>query len=190
MFFRSRRKLLRGLWVGAGLVFTAWMAIGFQATDLPGDVFQNNAQVTVLTEAHGWKFQPAENRKKVGLIFLPGGMVDPAAYAPLMRRIAMSGYPAQLIFLPMRCACTENQAAGLFRQILSVTTADSKIRWVLSGHSRGAMLATRFAYENQSALAGLAPIATTHPRDFSLASLTIPVRKIYGSRDASRHSKR
>src|SRR5688572_9207626 len=45
------------------------------------------------------------------------------------------------------------------------------------------MLAARFLHENRTGLAGLALIGTTHPRDFSLAGVTMPVTKIYGTRD-------
>ncbi|MBM3796105.1 MAG: hypothetical protein FJW31_19060 [Acidobacteria bacterium] len=47
------------------------------------------------------------------------------------------------------------------------------------------MLAARFVHERPNAprVAGLALLGTTHPRDFSLAALTIPVTKIYGTHD-------
>jgi pimeloyl-ACP methyl ester carboxylesterase len=56
-------------------------------------------------------------------------------------------------------------------------------RWVLAGHSRGAALGARFAAVYPDLLAGLVLIGTTHPKRGSLASLAIPVTKIYGTRD-------
>ena len=55
--------------------------------------------------------------------------------------------------------------------------------WVLAGHSRGGMLAGPYVHENAAGLAGLVLMGTTHPRDFSLAGLSIPVMKIHGTRD-------
>lgn len=64
-----------------------------------------------------------------------------------------------------------------------VIKAEPNVAWVLAGHSRGGMLASRFVRENSTGLAGLVLIATTHPRDFSLANVTMPVTRIYGTSD-------
>ena len=45
------------------------------------------------------------------------------------------------------------------------------------------MLSARYVHERPALPAALALLGTTHPRDFSLADLTIPVTKIYGTRD-------
>jgi pimeloyl-ACP methyl ester carboxylesterase len=82
--------------------------------------------------------------------------------------------------LPMRCACTESQIDELFDSVESVLRSGT---WVLAGHSRGAMLSARYVHERTALPAALALLGTTHPRDFSLADLTIPVAKIYGTRD-------
>jgi pimeloyl-ACP methyl ester carboxylesterase len=71
----------------------------------------------------------------------------------------------------------------LFQNIHGVIKAEPDLAWILAGHSRGGMLATRFLHANGAGLIGLVLIATTHPRDFSLAELTMPVTKIYGTSD-------
>ena len=167
----------------AGLGLTAWMYLGFQATDLPEGVMRSDARVTVVETADGADFRPRAETSTAGLIFLPGGIVDPAAYAPLLQRIAAAGHPARLLYLPMHCACTDSQIRRLFERIQAVLAADPDARWVLAGHSRGGMLAARFVHESAAGPAGLALIGTTHPRDFSLADTAIPVTKIYGARD-------
>jgi pimeloyl-ACP methyl ester carboxylesterase len=179
----SIRRGLRYLWIIAGLSFTAWLYIGFQAVDLPDGVLKSDQYVAVKTTDHGLEFRGRVNARPVGVIFLPGGMVEPVAYAPLLRRIAGLGYPAHLLYLPTRCACTDVQVRELFQTIYRVIRAEPKMDWILSGHSRGGMLAARFVHEDDSGLAGLALIATTHPRDFSLAGATMPITKIYGTRD-------
>jgi len=165
------RQILRRVWIGAGLAFTAWLVAGFQAVDVP-------ESVTGRATDEGIVFEPTGPRRPVGLLFLPGGMVDPVAYAPLLHGLAREGIEARLLYLPWRAAMTEGQRADLFARIRQQTG-----RWVLAGHSRGAMLAARFAREHPEHLAGLALIATTHPRDFSLADLREPVMKIFGTRD-------
>lgn len=178
------RQILRVVWAGAGLLVTAWMYIGFQSVDLPEGVLHSGEQVTVSAVDDGFVFRDRSNERRAGLIFLPGGLVDPRAYAPLMRGIAEAGYEARLMELPMRCACTDSQVKRLFDGIRAVIDAQPDRAWVLGGHSRGAMLATRYVHERgASGLAGLALVATTHPRDFSLADVKMPVVKIYGTQD-------
>lgn len=110
-------------------------------------------------------------------------MVDPVAYAPLLKRIAAAGHSAHLVYLPMRCACTDSQIQELFRKVQAVIAAEPETSWILAGHSRGGMLASRYVHENAPRLAGLVLIGTTHPRDFDLARISMPVTKIYGTRD-------
>jgi len=54
---------------------------------------------------------------------------------------------------------------------------------VLAGHTRGAMLASRYVHERVQHPQGLVLIGTTHPRDFDLSELDLPVTKIYGTAD-------
>jgi pimeloyl-ACP methyl ester carboxylesterase len=183
------KQVLRTVWIGAGLSFTAWMVIGFQSTGVPGEVLRSNEQVELIAHEKGWGYRNSggESQPAAGVIFLPGGMVDPVAYAPLLREIALAGYWTHLVALPWRCACTDGQVQDLFTTIGSVMQADSgQTAWILAGHSRGGMLAARFVRERGTTtqpLAGLALIGTTHPRDFSLAGITMAVTKIYGTRD-------
>lgn len=176
-------RTIRSAWVGAGLAFSAWMIWGFQALDVAGDAAESDDRVEVVTNDGGLHFRPLSNARRAGLIFLPGGMVEPVAYAPLLRKVAEAGYPARLVYLPMRCGCTDSQIAQVFRSLDAIVAGNPEIAWVLAGHSRGGMLASRHAQENAAGLAGLALIGTTHPRDFSLAGLSAPVMKIYGTRD-------
>ncbi len=181
-----RRKIMRGVravWITAGLAFTAWMYIGFQPAGLPDGTLASGPRAAVAGDERGLDFRPIRPAAGSGLIFLPGGMVNPVAYAPLLKRIAEAGYRAHLAYLPMRCACTAAQIESLFAEIQAILAAEPATSWVLAGHSRGAMLAARFVHESAAPLAGLVLIGTTHPRDFSLAGITLPVTRIYGTKD-------
>jgi pimeloyl-ACP methyl ester carboxylesterase len=176
-------RILRALWITAGLSATAWMYWGFQASGMAGDIMRSNGRVEIFHNEAGWVFRPRVASAPSGVIFLPGGMVDPSAYAPLLKKVAEAGYPAHLVYLPMRCACTDSQAAHVFDRVAAIVASEPRTEWVLTGHSRGGMLASRFVQERRTRVAALALIATTHPRDFDLSGLPVPVTKIYGTRD-------
>ena len=56
-------------------------------------------------------------------------------------------------------------------------------RWVLAGHSLGGRVAASLARTANPKFAGLVLIGTSHPRDFSLAHLVIPVVQVFATRD-------
>jgi pimeloyl-ACP methyl ester carboxylesterase len=180
---RNVRRALRFLWITAGLSFTGYMFYGFQAGSEVNGALQSDVSVAVIPSEHGFEFRSLANPKSSRLIFLPGGMVEPEAYAPLLRSVASAGHTAHLIYLPVRCACTSSQRNQLFQKIEILMATEPQRPWILAGHSRGGMLATRFAHESGRTPAGLVLIGTTHPRDFSMADTSIPIIKIYGTRD-------
>jgi pimeloyl-ACP methyl ester carboxylesterase len=180
------RRWLRRIWVVAGLSFTAWLAWNLQAHGVPDETMQSTARVVVTEEADTTYFvpQPAADSMHAVLVFVPGGLVDPRAYQPIVRQIADSGTPAALVEMPFRSAMTEGQRSQLWRRIRAARArlgAGSPL--VIAGHSRGAAMAARFANEFGAEVGGLALIGTTHPRDFDLSRATYPVLKIAGTRD-------
>ena len=75
-----------------------------------------NALVTddvVEVQTGDWYvFEPADSTPETGLIFYPGGYVDPRAYAPAAREIAAAGYLVVIPTMPLNLAVLgANQAA-------------------------------------------------------------------------------
>jgi len=123
----------------------------------------------------------------VGMLFFPGALVDPVAYAPLARAVAARGHTVLLVQIPWRAAFGGASGATLPERYmralrLSADSGGPRI-WVVAGHSRGGVVACAVARSLKAGLGGLVLLGTTHPRDFSLAHLTIPVTKVYGTRD-------
>lgn len=130
------------------------------------------------------ELRPRTGATKTGLIFIAGGGVAARAYAPLLRPIANAGHPVFVVKLPWRFApwaSHKDTAVARARDLMSANP--SVPRWVVSGHSLGAVLACRVARTAGTQTGGLVLIGTTHPRDEDLSSLTIPVTKVYGSND-------
>ena len=55
--------------------------------------------------------------------------------------------------------------------------------WVVAGHSLGGRIAADLMRTPDPKFAGLVLIGTSHPREFSLAHLEIPVVQVFGTRD-------
>jgi predicted esterase len=177
------RKWIRRVWVVFGLGFTAWLFWNAQAHDVNAGQRQSSPSVVVLDSSSTIAFIPRHDTDAPGLIFLPGGAIDPWAYAPLVRMVAEAGYPAVIVRLPWRSAPTRAGQEEVWRRIEGVSTRYPGRRWILAGHSRGAALAARIAGEHPGSIAGLALIGTTHPKTASLAGLALPVTKVYGTND-------
>lgn len=178
------RKWIRRIWISFGLAFVAFMAWNTQAHGVDPAVFRSSAAVRVLDTGALIQFLPAQAAPGAGLIFLPGGTIDPDAYAPLLRAVAESGHAAVLVKLPWRSAPTASTRQALWQRIDEILEKSKPGEsWVLSGHSRGAALAATYVSEHNRPLAGLVLIGTTHPRDFDLSKSSIPMAKIYGTRD-------
>ena len=63
----------------------------------------SDAAVMVTTEP--WLlFEPAAGPGEVGLIFYPGGKVDPRSYAPAANQIAAAGYRVVILPMPLNLA--------------------------------------------------------------------------------------
>lgn len=177
------RRWIRRIWLAAGLSFTAWLVWNAQAHGVGPGLLQSSEAVAVRDSGAILRFAPHRDTGNAGLIFLPGGSIDPRAYVPLLRAVAEAGYPAVLVRLPWRAAPTDASRRVVWDRILAIITSDPDRRWILAGHSRGAALSAHFAGEQPDALAGLVLIATTHPKQASLAALPIPVTKIYATQD-------
>jgi predicted esterase len=178
------RKWLRRIWLSCGLAFLALMAWNTQAHGVDPAVLRSSATVRVLVTGALIQFLPAHAALGSGLIFLPGGTIDPDAYAPLLRAVAESGHPAVLVKMPWRSAPTAATRHTLWQRIDGVLDSSNPGQsWVLSGHSRGAALATAYVSGHGGHLAGLVLIGTTHPRDVDLSKSNLPMAKIYGTRD-------
>jgi pimeloyl-ACP methyl ester carboxylesterase len=177
------RKWIRRIWVTAGLWFTAWLLWNARAIGVDPALLASGDAVRVTDSGDVLRFVPRADQGRTGLVFLPGGAVDPIAYVPLLHAVAREGHPVALVRLPWRAAPTPGSQAEVWERIARVQAADPDRHWILAGHSRGAALGARFAGMHPEAFAGLVLIGTTHPKRGSLAGLPMPVTKIYGTRD-------
>lgn len=171
------RKQIRWILLCIVIVFNGWMLHSFQSANLPENTFLSTPQLSVAETDDFISFHPVK-ASQLTVLFYPGGLVDPKAYAPLCRRIAEHGYSVIIIKMPWRMA-NLGYKIPLEKGLLSDTTQ----HYVLIGHSKGAAMVARFIDEYPQYIMKAILLATTHPRDQDLSHLKIPIMKILASDD-------
>lgn len=187
---RTWRSRIHRAWVTtgsiAGIVFVGWSLLAYRATGEAHRALASTAAVSVESLDGYWRFTPRRSAN-VGLLFFPGALVDPAAYAPLARAVAERGHPVILIQVPRRGAMGGAESLELTtrytRALRETAAAGGPRQWVVGGHSRGGVISANVVRSVREGIVGLVLIGTSHPRDFSLAHLQFPVTQIFGTRD-------
>jgi hypothetical protein len=172
----SKRKILKTIWFGAGIIFLIWNWLTFQSRNLPNDTFASNSEITVSQDGDKITFSSVKTDKKIEVIFFQGGMTDPKAYAPLCRKIAENGFTCHLIKMSWRMPQYD------YKKVSDLFDVNAT-QYVIGGHSQGGKMASQFVYENRSSMKGLFLLGTSHPRDIDLSDLTIPTLKLYAEYD-------
>lgn len=177
-------RVVRIVWVTLGVASVFALFWGVGASGLPDNTFVSDERVEMVQGTDTIDFRPRpDDPSRAGLVFFPGALVSPDAYAPMARTLAEHGHRAVIVRLPFRMAPTPSYEEMAFQTARQTMAAAAPRPWVVGGHSRGGMLATRFAAGDPGRVAGLALVATTHPREVNLSWLTMPVLKVYGSHD-------
>ncbi len=177
------RKLKRWWWLVLLVPAVAVAGFVLWATSGPAPMpealaaLQPDGQVRVETEP--WLvFQAAGEAPSTGLVFYPGGRVDPRAYAPAARALAAEGYLVAIVPMPLGLAILAPDRAA------DVMAAFPKVQqWAIGGHSLGGAMAARFAYQNPDASQGLALWASYPASDDDLSGRDMAVASIYGTLD-------
>ena len=168
--------ILGGVVVLATAGIVIWSAVG---TYPPGPValeaMESNDTVSVVDDGI-IGFLPSERDGELGVVFYPGGLVDPVAYAPVLRRIAEEGIPVFITPMPLNLGILNTGAANrVFEEYPDITT------WVLAGHSLGGASAGIFAAANPEVIDGLVFWDSYPPASADLSDRDLPVLSIHGT---------
>jgi hypothetical protein len=170
-----RGKLLLSAAVGLLLVGTAgfvFLSVYYHAGPEAGASLASDEAVSVSGIDKGLFFDgPGTD---AALIFYPGAKVEAEAYAPLMRKLAAGGLDCFLIYMPLRMAVLDMDAAGLIRD------ANDYDVWLLAGHSLGGAVAANYVSARPDDFDALVLLAAypSGPLPESLRLLSV-----YGSED-------
>jgi hypothetical protein len=120
-------------------------------------------------------FEPVEETD-TGLIFYPGGLVEPSAYAPVLHQIAEEGVLVIITPMPLNLAILNTGAAN------AVIEAYPQIStWILAGHSLGGASAAIFVENNPERINALALWDSYPPDSADLSDNTLSVISIFGT---------
>jgi len=135
--------------LAAGLGFVLWANNPLPAMPEAIAALESDAAVTV-TQGDWITFAPTGATPTTGLIFYPGGRVDPRAYAPPLRALAAAGYYVALVPMPLNLAVFGVDRAN------AVIAANPQIeQWALGGHSLGGAMSAAFIDGNPGVMDGL-----------------------------------
>lgn len=122
-------------------------------------------------------FRPASPAAR-GLIYYPGGLVEPEAYARTARGVAEAGYLVVIPKMPLNLAVTGIGRADRIRADFPEIGS-----WVIGGHSLGGAMAAEYARNHTDALDGLIMFASYGANERDFVEFPIPILTIIGSED-------
>jgi len=122
-------------------------------------------------------FRPNSTTDK-GLIYYPGGLVDPEAYAVTAQGIADAGYLVVIPKMPLNLAFIGiNRADGIRADYPEIDS------WVIGGHSLGGAMAAEYAKNNEDSVDGLIMFASYPANYEDFVDFPIPILTIISSND-------
>lgn len=134
----------------------------------------------IQIERNRWlDIRPTSVEPTIGIIFYPGGRVEPEAYTPLLSEIARAGYQVVNVPMPLNLAIFGGDRADEVRAAFPGIE-----HWIMAGHSLGGVMAASYAYENQDVVEGLILYGSL-PAGDALAGTNLPVLSVYGSEEGS-----
>ncbi len=168
----------------AGLLIWGVSWATYARPPLPEALVALESNDLVKVELEPWLTFSPTGDIKAGLIFYPGGRIDPRGYATLMRAIAGEGYLVVVPSMPINMAIFDTNAADeIISHYLGIDS------WGIAGHSVGGVAAAMFAFQNPELIDGLAIWAAFPAGNSDLSLAEIPIYIIYGEVDPAANSE-
>lgn len=160
--------------IGA-LGMVIWSKTGtYPAKTVALSALESTESVTI-TQQKWITFTPDEE-VQTGLIFYPGGLVEPAAYAPILHKIAAEGVLVIIVPMPLNLAIFNTGAANsVINSYPNIST------WILTGHSLGGAAAAIFAENNPTKIDSIVFWDSYPPNSADLSDNSISAISIYGT---------
>lgn len=119
------------------------------------------------------------NTKKTGIMFYPGGLVDPHAYVPILQALAIDGYTVVILKVSGNLAILNSGKAAKYQADFAPVD-----QWILSGHSLGGVVACIDINKQPDNYVGLILMASYPSKSANLEAWEGAVLSLYGQYDA------
>lgn len=141
------------------------------------DALEDGDGVTISESSRQIRMKPSSPARS-GLVFYPGGKVDPRAYTRVLRPVAEAGYEVVISKQPYNLAVLDIGAADAV-----IGRSDDAIEaWVVGGHSLGGAMSSSYAETDRDELVGLLLYAAFPVNDMSNRT-DLVITSISGTRD-------
>ena len=129
----------------------------------------------IVVEDKWITFTPVK-KAETGLIFYPGGLVEPTAYAPILHQIAEEGVLVILVPMPLNLAIFNTGAANSV-----IDNSPYITKWIIAGHSLGGAAAAIFAENNPTRIDAIALWDSYPANSADLSDNVISAISIFGT---------
>jgi hypothetical protein len=179
-FLKSKKKLILVIILAIVLIgaaaFAYYVSDYYHADATAIAALNSTDSYTVENTDNSITFTPTANKSTTGIIYYPGGKVQPEAYSVMASKLAINGYTTIIVKMPFNLA------------IFGADRADDVIKshpeissWVIAGHSLGGVFASDYAVKNQDKIKGVVYLAAYPSSNASNA--TFKALSIRGSLD-------
>ncbi|MEO9885613.1 MAG: alpha/beta fold hydrolase [Balneola sp.] len=180
----KKRKFIRYFLLLFWISVFGWQFYQMNASDFDESVVFASDEEVKFTESEDYlSFHSIKCLSKTSILFFPGALVQPEAYAPLARKLAKHGYEVYIQKIPFRIALTDNMEQEALKIASEKIKSATDTKWIVAGHSRGGRMAANFASEYPETISGMILLGTSHPKEKNLTGLKFPVLKISASED-------
>ena len=129
----------------------------------------------IVTQDKYIEFKPIKETD-TGLIFYPGGLVEPGAYAPILQKIAENGVLVIITPMPLNLAIFNTGVANaVIEDHPQIST------WILAGHSLGGAAVAIYAENNPNKIDAVAFWDSYPPDSSDLSDNAVNVVSIFGT---------
>jgi hypothetical protein len=155
---RDAKRLF--VWLGVALIVAAAATVGYLGTPYHGTpesiaAVEDDPRLSVDRTDGGYVLQPANRTPAAGVVFYPGGRVDPDAYVGSLSALPREANVTVVVpKLPLNLAVVDY---GLAQNGLGSHAAESAMaehpridEWYVGGHSLGGAMACRYAATSEN----------------------------------------
>jgi hypothetical protein len=174
-YINSKKKLIGIIVLAIFLIGIAGFAIyvsDYYNADSSAQAALNlTNSYTVIDNDNSITFTPTGTKSKIGIIYYPGGKVQPEAYSVIASKLATNGYTTIIAKMPFNLAIFgTNKADDIIAQHPEINS------WVIAGHSLGGVFASEYALNHQDKIKGviyLAAYPSTNASNATFKALSI-----------------